>query len=167
VTAREVAQLGLAATADARSIASALAALLELAVQRGCSPLSLAPLHVTGGAGFEGGGLLYHRPSNPAAGSVFDIDRPRRFDPHTLPALQQVSGHSGHAKCVHELGDWCTPRAKARAHGGIRTLSWLGASIVYDLGVVPRGGADVIMVDGELRRVPAEEVDLLPLDALL
>jgi hypothetical protein len=78
----------------------------------------------------------------------------------------QVVGHSGHAKCVHELGDWCTPRAKARAHGGIRTLSCSGDSVVYDLGVVLRGGSEMILVDGELRRVPADEVDLLALDAV-
>jgi hypothetical protein len=168
ITAREVALLGLGRDSGERAIASALEAYLEDALRRGMRPLSLAPLHVTGADGMEGGGLLYQRPSSPTSGSVFDGDRPRRFDPRTLPGgALQIVGHSGHAKCVQELGDWCTPRAKARAHGGIRTLSWLDDSIVYDLGIAPRGGADVIMVDGELRRVPAEDVDLLELETLL
>jgi hypothetical protein len=164
VTSRELAQLGLANSRDARAIAGALDAHLAAGVARGTAPLSLAPLHHAGAAGREGGGLLYHRPSNPTSGSTFDPDRPRRFDPRTLPAgLLQISGHSGHAKCVHELGDWCTWRARERAHGGIRTLRIDPPS--YDLGVDPTGA--LILIDGELRRVPADEVELLAIDRLL
>ena len=53
--------------------------------------LSLAPLHVTGSNGEEGGGLLYHRPTNPASSKI-DLrwaangERPRRFDPRELPS---------------------------------------------------------------------------------
>ena len=185
VTTRELAMLDLVGGVETpQRIAAALEAHLQAAVarvrddwQRGITtPLSLAPLHVAGGNGLEGGGLLYHRPSNPATGARFDPDRPRRFDPHTLPSgVTQIAGHSGHAKCVHELGEWCTDAARARKHGGIRTLTVSGAQVRYDLGVgsdpmVALGGwsggdgaAELILIDGELRRVPADEVALLPL----
>ena len=66
---------------------------------------------------------------------------------------------------MYELGDWCTAAARARKHGGIRTLRVAGERVTYDLGVVSRragrGAADLILIDGELRRVPADEVALL------
>jgi hypothetical protein len=162
ITARELALLGLAAVRDARAIAEALEAFLAAAVARGTAPLSLAPLHITGGDGREGGGLLYHRPS---ATPPPDPGRPRRFDPRTLPeGLLQIAGHSGHAKCVHELGDWCSPAARARAHGGIRTLRASGGEVSYDLGIDPTG--ELILIDGEMRRVPASEIQLLELTRL-
>lgn len=181
VTRRELAMLG-HDTAEPHAVARALDDLLSAAVdavradwQRGAStPLSLAPLHVTGGDGEEGGGLLYHRPSNPDrpdADKAWALapTRPRRFDPRTLPAITQIIGHSGHAKCLHELGPWVAESAKARKHGGIRTLRVDGERVVYDLGIAPRRDsvADLIMIDGELRRVPASEVALLPLARLL
>lgn len=187
VTARE---LGLLDHDEAvpRAIASALDAQLAAAVdvvraewQRGRNtPLSLAPLHVTGSRGEEGGGLLYHRPSNPdhaGADKAWGLaaSRPRRFDPRTLPVgITQIVGHSGHAKCVHELGPWVAEPARMRKHGGIRTLRVYPAAggatvrVVYDMGIAPRADAvaDLILIDGELRRVPAAEVALLPLARL-
>jgi len=178
VTTRELGILG-HEEADPRAIAAALEAQLVTAVdevrqdwQAGTArPLSLEPLHVTGGCGEEGGGLLYHRPSNPDHGArdkawSLAPTRPRRFDPRTLPVgITQIAGHSGHAKCVAELGPWVAESAKARKHGGIRTLRVQGEEVVYDLGIAPpaEGVADLILVDGELRRVPATEVALLPL----
>ncbi len=184
VTARELGMLGHHEPRP-RAIAAALDAQLAAAVdavradwQRGTStPLSLAPLHVTGGAGEEGGGLLYHRPSNPdhaGADKAWGLaaSRPRRFDPRTLPAgVTQIAGHSGHAKCVHELGPWVAEAARLRKHGGIRTLrvypaaDRTAARVVYDMGIAPREHdvADLILIDGELRRVPATDVALLPL----
>jgi hypothetical protein len=178
VTARELGILAVDGD-DPELIAAALEVQLAAAVdhvrddwQRGeLVPLSLAPLHVTGSSGEEGGGLLYHRPSNPdrvdadAAWSLAP-SRPRRFDPRTLPrGLTQIAGHSGHAKCVEELGAWVRPAAKKRKHGGIRTLRFAGDGVTYDLGIAPRAQdvADLILVDGELRRVPASEFALLPL----
>jgi len=159
VTSRELAMLG--APADAHAIARALEAHLAAAVARGTAPLSLEPLHIAGGDGREGGGLLYHRPSaNPPP----DPERPRRFDPRTLPDVLQIVGHSGHAKCVHELGEWCTFAAHERKHGGLRTLTVRGDAIRYDLGVTD---GTMIFTDGELRRVPAEEVELLAIDRVL
>jgi hypothetical protein len=182
VTTRELGMLDTAAS-DALAIAAALEAELVAAVdvvrtdwQRGtCTPLSLAPLHVTGASGAEGGGLLYHRPSNPDqehADKAWSLaaTRPRRFDPRTLPTgVTQVVGHSGHAKCVHELGPWVAEAAKARKHGGIRTLRVDGEQVSYDMGIAPPADdvIDLIMIDGELRRVPATEVALLPLARVL
>ena len=187
VTTRELAHLGLLGVERPRTIADALEGHLATAVSRvrddwhrGIStPLSLAPLHVTGGNGFEGGGLLYHRPSNPATGSRFDAARPRRFDPRTLPnGLTQIAGHSGHAKCVQELGEWCTDAARARKHGGIRALLVDGERVIYDLGVGTDpfvcfggwsggdGSAERILIDGELRRLPATEIELLSLQQI-
>ncbi|MBX3162768.1 MAG: transcriptional regulator [Deltaproteobacteria bacterium] len=185
VTSRELALLGVASSGsptspDPRTIAAALEAYLRAAVdavrapwQRGeLVPLSLEPVHRAGAAGEEGGGLLYHRPSNPDRPGAPPVAaaRPRRFDPRTLPpGLTQVAGHSGHAKCVHELDGWVTPRAHTRARGGIRTLRVEGATVTYDLGVAPPapGAADLILIDGELRRVPASDVELLPLARIL
>jgi hypothetical protein len=182
VTRRELDMLG-HDRPDPHAIARALDGLLAAAVdavrsdwQRGvCTPLSLSPLHVSGGDGEEGGGLLYHRPSNPDrpdADKAWALapSRPRRFDPRTLPVgITQVAGHSGHAKCVHELGPWVAASAKARKHGGIRTLRVHGERVVYDMGIAPRTDAvaDLILIDGELRRVPASEVALLPLARLV
>lgn len=181
VTARELALLGQPVPTPA-AIAAALEAFLTAAIERvrddwsrgTYTPLSLAPLHVTGCDGEEGGGLLYHRPSNPDrpdADPAWSLapTRPRRFDPRTLPrGLTQVAGHSGHAKCVHELGPWVAASARTRKHGGIRTLRVTGDTVTYELGIAPPadGVADMILVDGELRRVPAHEVALLPLARL-
>jgi hypothetical protein len=170
VTSRELGMLGLPQH-DARAIAASLESFLEVALRKGVAPLSLEPLHIAGGDGREGGGLLYHRPS---ATPPPDPSRPRRFDPRTLPdGVLQIVGHSGHAKCVHELGDWCTFAARDRAHGGLRTLR-IGDDAVpsYDMGVdyshagMHHGNVTMLFVDGELRRVPADEVDLLAIDGL-
>ncbi len=180
VTTRELELLGLPTTADAHVIAVALREQLVRAIdlvradwERGViTPLDLAPLHFAGGNGLEGGGLLYHRPSNPAVGSLFDLQRPRRFDPRTLPAgLTQIAGHSGHAKCVYELGAWVTEAARARKHGGVRALIVDGDQVTYDLVtanhplLLPRSPttAELVMVDGEMRKVASDEIDLLPL----
>ncbi|HEY5927978.1 MAG TPA: metallophosphoesterase [Kofleriaceae bacterium] len=181
VTTRELGLIG-HEEAEPRAIAEALEAQLRTAVdavradwERGVStPLSLEPLHVPGGNGEEGGGLLYHRPSNPDRPDAdkawsLAVTRPRRFDPRTLPiGVTQIVGHSGHAKCVHELGPWVAEPAKQRKHGGIRTLRVEGERVVYDMGIAPAadGVADLILIDGELRRVPSTEVALLPLARL-
>jgi hypothetical protein len=180
VAARELAMLGV--PAEPRAIAAALQARLHAAIDavrddwtRGiATPLSLEPLHVAGIPGVEGGGLLYHRPTNPerrGADRSWELApaRPRRFDPRTLPVgLTQIAGHTGHNKCLAELGNWATDAARGRKHGGIRTLRRDGDAVIYDLGIAaPAAGvADLILIDGELRRVPADEVALLPLAAL-
>lgn len=179
VTNRELAMLELDGPPAPQAIADALEARLASALaavradwERGVSaPLSLAPLHVAGIPGEEGGGLLYHRPTNPDrddADAAWEraTDRPRRFDPRTLPlGLVQVAGHTGHNKCLYELGAWSTAAARGRKHGGIRTLRLANGTVTYDLGVPDPVDdvADLILIDGELRRVPASEVALLPL----
>ncbi|HEX3765914.1 MAG TPA: metallophosphoesterase [Kofleriaceae bacterium] len=177
VTGRELAMLG--ASAEPAAIAARLQAQLAAAIdqvrddwERGVpTPLSLEPLHLAGIPGEEGGGLLYHRPSNPARRGAdrsweLAVARPRRFDPRTLPlGLTQIAGHTGHNKCLEELDGWSTAAARGRPHGGIRTLRLTGDEVTYDLGVAEAAGgvADLILIDGELRRVPAAEFALLPL----
>jgi hypothetical protein len=177
VTNRELGMLG--TPAEPHAIADALEAHLARAVERvrgdwtrGIpTPLSLEPLHAAGIPGEEGGGLLYHRPTNPerpAADRSWELValRPRRFDPRTLPiGLVQIAGHTGHGKCLEELGAWATEAARGREHGGIRTLRLAGGTVTYDLGVAAPASdvADLILIDGELRRLPPAEVALLPL----
>jgi hypothetical protein len=186
VTGRELAMLG--AAIEPAAIAASLQAHLTAAVDqvrddwgRGLpTPLSLEPVHVAGIPGEEGGGLLYHRPSNPGRRGAdrsigpqieppLAVTRPRRFDPRTLPlGLTQIAGHTGHNKCLEELDGWATAAAHGRQHGGIRTLRRTDQTVTYDLGVAPPAGdaADLILIDGELRRVPAAEFALLPLAGL-
>jgi hypothetical protein len=177
VTNRELAMLGVAA--EPRAIAEALEDHLARAVERVrddwtrgiATPLSLEPLHVAGIPGEEGGGLLYHRPTNPERRDAdrswqLAVERPRRFDARALPlGLVQIAGHTGHGKCLEELGPWSTEAARGREHGGIRTLRLSGQTVTYDLGVAePAAGvADLILIDGELRRLPPDEVALLAL----
>lgn len=180
VTTRELAMLG--TPAEPRAIAEALQHALARAIDRvrddwtrGIStPLALEPLHIAASPGERGAGLLYHRPTNPDRRGAdrawrFAPGRPRRFDPRTLPlGLTQVVGHTGHSKCLIELDGWATVAACGRARGGIRTLRCAGQTVTYDLGVAdPASGvADLILIDGELWRVPAVEVALLPLAGL-
>lgn len=177
VTTRELEVLG--CDREPATIARALDAALATAVdrvrtdwQRGAlAPMSLAPLHITGSDGEEGGGLLYQRPAHPDRpdAKAWNVDRPRRFDPRKLPLnVTQIAGHSGHAKCVEELATWVAPAARRRRHGGIRTLRVAGELVIYDLGITPKSEdvADLILIDGELRRVPATDVALLPLGRL-
>lgn len=92
VTHRELAMLGV--PAEPRAVAAALQAHLTGAVDRVRAdwargllmPLSLEPLHQAGVPGEEGGGLLYHRPTNPEHAEadrrwLLAPARPRRFDP--------------------------------------------------------------------------------------
>jgi hypothetical protein len=178
VTTRELELLGLAGERDPRAIAAGLEAVFATAIEA-CrtdwtcglpTPLSLAPLHVAGASGEEGGGLLYHRPANPRGHGqawAFEPARPRRFDPRALPSgLRQVAGHTGHHKTLEELGnDGPTPLARAHPRGGIRTLRVIGDDVTYDLGILADapGAADLYMIDGELRRVAAADYRLLPL----
>jgi hypothetical protein len=179
ITSRELAMLGIPDERDPTTIARTLDAVLVERVQRVADawkrgmrvPLDLHPLHVAGTTGEEGGGLLYQRPTNPdrpGADRRWELApaRPRRFDPRTLPiGLVQVAGHSGHNKCLEELGGWATDLARGRKHGGIRTLRVSETQVIYDLGVLPPAPntADLILIDGELRRLPSEDVALLPM----
>jgi len=180
VTTRELGMLG--GPAGPRAIADALEHALARAIDqvrddwtRGIStPLSLEPLHIAASPGEDGAGLLIHRPTNPDRRGgdrawQFAPGRPRRFDPRTLPhGLTQVVGHTGHSKCLTELDGWTTAAARGRPRGGIRTLRVASQTVTYDLGVaVPApGAADLILIDGELWRVPAAEVALFPLAGL-
>jgi hypothetical protein len=174
VTNRELAMLGIGA--DAHAIATALqsrflAALASVADdwRRGTpTPLSLEPLHVAGANGVEGGGLLYHRPADPErpktdAAWEFNPHSPRRFDPHTLPAITQIVGHTGHSKAWKEMPRWREP-GMTGDRGGLRTLSVTGDRVLYRRGCHHDGEAIVWMIDPEMHYVAsAEDVAVLEL----
>jgi hypothetical protein len=166
ITRRELALLAPAAETP-RDIAVALNRALARAVDEvrprweageHFRPLVLAPLHVAGTAGQEGGGLLYHRPAKPERPQAdhaweFHPDAPRRFDPRRLPlGLVQVCGHTGHKKCVKELGDWVGPSARSIAQGGIRTLCADTHRVSYEYGVIEADPAMAVvyMIDATM-----------------
>jgi hypothetical protein len=135
-------------------------------------PLDLAPLNVMGTTGREGGGLCYHRPANrsrPGADLKWELDAvaPRRFDPRSLPRpLVQACGHTGHHKCLVELEGWTTDRAKQTGFATLRTLRTNGVYVTYDVGLdaARAGDATVYLIDGEIDRVAAEQLQLFAFD---
>ena len=179
VTHRELGLLGVPHDASAASIASALNKRLAEAVEevreawstgRVHAPLSLAPLHVAGFAAQEGGGLLYHRPANPARTNAdkqweFDPRMPRRFDPRSLPVgLVQIVGHTGHSKCLTSLGSWVGREALQTPAGGLRTLSATPQGVRYTMGIAAPNPSEatVYMIDIEIHK----ELSQYPLLAL-
>jgi hypothetical protein len=184
VTTRELRLLGLPDERDPHTLAAALDQHLRTAVdarrtdwqRRLHTPMSLAPLHLGGAGGVEGAGMLYHRPAikdRPGQDPAWELDpaRPRRFEPRALPAgLLQVAGHTGHHKCKSDLGEgMMTLAARARPHGGIRTLRVEGDAVVYDLGVLDARAeaTDLYLIDGEMRVVAAADYRLLALSELV
>jgi hypothetical protein len=181
VTRRELALLAPASEA-ADVIAAALNLRLSEAIDRVrphweagrvAEPLSLAPLHVAGATGQEGGGLLYHRPASPDRPGAdltwgFSASAPRRFDPRTLPAgLVQVCGHTGHKKCIEELGAWVSASARQRGHGGLRTLLAGAEQVSYEWGIVDGhpGQARLHLIDAGMHAADPSTYPLLPLGA--
>jgi hypothetical protein len=178
VTNRELAMLGV--DADATAIAAALNARFEAAIaaveadwHNGTpTPLSLAPLHVFGANGKEGGGLLYHRPADPDRRGAdrdweMDAHAPRRFDPRTLPrGLAQIVGHTGHSKAWKEMPRWREPNMTGD-RGGLRTLRVTpDGAVGYHRGTHRFDPADAIvwMIDPEMHYVPsAADVAVLEL----
>ena len=176
VTNREVKELGVEARAEA--LAVALEARLRKAVagvrdawERGQpAVLDLRPLHFAAEAGHEGGGLLYHRPSN--RGDDTGNDAPvaaRRFQPRELPrGLIQVCGHTGHKKCRKELAEWHAPSSAPRTHGGLRTLAVSESSIVYAESIEPArdGDATFYFIDIEMNAPEVTDYPLFELESV-
>lgn len=128
--------------------------------------LELAPLHIAGTGGAEGGGFLYHRPVNPERTEPADPERPRRFDARGLPRdLLQVVGHTAHRKSREELQPWVSERAAAIENGGIRTLRVTDDGPYYDMGVLPHeaGAATMIMIDAGMSDPKVTDYPLLPI----
>ncbi|MEZ4358633.1 MAG: metallophosphoesterase [Kofleriaceae bacterium] len=173
VTTREVGMLGVSsispsalALALERRLADAVAAVEEAWRRDELAPLSLAPLHLPGATGREGmpelpegGGLLYHRPSDskrPGADARWEAapGRPRRFHPRALPAgLLQLAGHTGHPKCVEELARWSEPELREHPCGR-RSLRVRGDDIRYEVGAArpDEGEAVLYLIDPSLHR---------------
>ena len=172
VTRRELALLDLPAEREpsAETIAGALEARLDraLASVRDAwangrdAELDLSPAHVPGTTGQEGGGLLYHRPSADHSKWALDAERPRRFDPMSLPRhLLQVAGHTTHPKSLEELEGWIDPNAKAK-HVAIRTLVTAEGTPRYVAGVDTRPGS-LVMIDPGFAKAPLETIELCPI----
>ncbi len=170
-------QLGLlGAPAEPAALAAALEAHLAAALGRvrhawedgARPPLELAPLHVAGRAGAEGGGAFYHRPAFPSSGPTWDPVRPRRFDPRTLPiGLRQGVGHTGHSTAIKRLRAWADEHSD-EALGAVRTLRVRGDEVSYTVGSDPIGAdeAGLWMIDGTMARCSPELYELFPLDPL-
>ncbi len=184
VTTREVQLLGVSANvaeleaALARRLAAAVAEVAP-AWQRGeLAALSLQPLHLscaTGREGMpelpEGGGMLYHRPSDPdrpGADRQWEAapGRPRRFHPKALPAgVLQIAGHTGHPKCVEELARWSESSMREEPCGR-RSLRVRGDDIRYQLGACrpDEGEAVLYLIDPSLfRAADAASVEIFEL----
>lgn len=136
--------------------------------------LSLAPLHVPGSGGEEGGGLLYHRPADPERPGAdpnweAGARAPRKYDPRTvLPrGLAQVVGHTGHTKAIKEMPRWRADDCDD-ARGGIRTLRVDHEGVAtYRRGVHPAGKRDAVlyMTDPEMHYVDSPaDVAILELE---
>jgi hypothetical protein len=177
ITTRELALLGLAGQGSPDIIAESLNAFLDRAVDRVRPaweggenvPLDLAPLYRRGVPGEVGGGFLYYRPVDPALSGLdrawaFHPDKPRRFDPRSLPlGLVQVCGHTGHHRCRHDLASFATPAALAQDRGGLRTLSTDGERAFYELGLSlpdPRR-ATLYLIDAEMNSVSPDSYPLI------
>ncbi len=176
VTNTEVKELGVEPCAEA--LAVALDQRLREAVGHVRSPwergqhaaLDLRPLHFAGEAGHEGGGLLYHRPSNRGDDTGSDEPlAPRRFHPRELPrGLIQVCGHTGHKKCRKELTEWLAPSPAPRTHGGLRTLAVGESSIVYSESVEPARAEDATyyFIDIEMNAPEVTDYPLFELESV-
>jgi hypothetical protein len=136
--------------------------------------MSLAPLHIAGEAGEEGGGLLYHRPADPerpGADPTWEhaARAPRKYDPRTaLPrGLAQVVGHTGHSKACKEMPRWRADDCDD-AKGGVRTLRVDHEHVAtYRRGVHRAEPRDAVlyMTDPEMHYVAtAADVAVLDLD---
>lgn len=165
--ARREAELLEAPDAQPRTLAQALGALFAKQIERvrgdwaagGRAPLDLADVHVPGISREEGGGLLYHRPSDPdrrreEKGPAVDIDwefaptRPRRFHPKDLPAgLTQVCAHTNHRKCLKELGKgWIAPGFSPDFEG-VRTLARSEDGAIRYAPGIAEGNARMLLLD--------------------
>ncbi|MEO8701059.1 MAG: hypothetical protein ABI867_13505 [Kofleriaceae bacterium] len=179
VTERELALLALP-DRHPQTIADALNERLRAAIDHVApawragelAALSLEPLHVAGAGGEEGGGLLYHRPSDPdrpGADQAWEhaVRAPRRYDPRALPrGLVQIVGHTGHKKAAQEMPRWLTA-GDSDGRGGVRTLRVTDAGVSYRRGIHPGapGDAVVYMTDPEMHYVDAP-ADVAILDLL-
>lgn len=183
VTERELALLGLESERRPVILADALNDYLDAAVDAvrerweagEPAALDLSPLHITGRAGRQGGGLLYHRPVRRDRPGVddhgaweFAREAPRRFEPQELPAgLLQVAGHSGHRRCVRDLPGWVEGDARQQ-YLAIRTLSVSDGVPRYAAGARTDEHTGLILIDPGFSEpgAPIESFELLPLDSL-
>ena len=132
ITTRELDLLGLPDERDPHAIAAALQARLDAAIDLvaadwragGTQPLSLAPLHVAGADGEEGGGLLSTGPPIPSVPAP--TPHGNRREPHRAGSIHARcrsgcvrSSATGNSKAASELARWRHPDTDDR-RGGLR-----------------------------------------------
>jgi DnaJ-domain-containing protein 1 len=157
ITRKALERLGVDERADAATIANALNAALDDAVDdclggQRLRPLVIPGLHRPGDALGEGDGVLYHRPTHVADDAWLE---PRRFDPRRLPrGLWQVVGHVADKRCVTALKPWSLqPEYR---NGVLRHLIVKGGKVTYDHGLPPPrdtvdpDAAVMIFIDGAM-----------------
>ena len=176
VTARELDLLGLPPDSPPQRIAAALNAHLDTALAavrpawlRGePAPLSLAPLHLPGQTGAEGGGLLYHRPETRPLDAWAQTGR-RRFHPGELPrGLLQLCGHTHHRKCRELMPDTAGRLAPEAVGGRLRSLCVsLSGAVHYQVGLAAPDPAQATLwlTDGQLHHHGAR-TEVLVLESL-
>jgi hypothetical protein len=168
VTERELRLLDLRFDAGAAAVCAALAAHLAASVacvagawQRAeAVPLALEPLHVSPAIGEEAGGMLAHRPANPARPGAqeraweWNPARPRRFPIERLPTtFDQAVGHTGRSTIERELVPWNV--AVAPHPGPVHTLHFGEGTPCVERGIAPRcaGQARFFFLDPSLSKL--------------
>ena len=170
----------IASDGDPAPDAAAIAGLLNRALDQrvaqwaGDAPLDLPGLHRPGDSDLgEGGGIFYHRPSNPEHErdpGLFAGRYARRYDARRIPrGVVQVIGHIGDGKCRKLLGPWAV--GEPAPVGALRHLAIHGESVSYQTGLPATwpaldavdDGALMIFTDGAMRKSAPEEYQLLQL----
>lgn len=179
VTTHDLANLGIAPTTDVSAIAAAMNDFLDEAVRRVAplwrrgedAALDLGPVCIPGYAGVEGGGLVLHRPADPNRAEIADpawegnMERIRRYDPGTLvPGIQQICGHTSHARCCREMPRWTDEATAHTPPGRVRVLTVHDDGVRYRVGNTSSDPTALFLIDGDMNRVTAEAYETLPLE---
>ena len=167
ITTRELSLLGLADERRPSVIAATLNAFLAQRLERvrqdweagRLVPLDLAPVHLPGVSGREGGGLLYHRPQERLE-DEWARQGARRYHPSALPVgLLQACGHTQHKKMGELLS-----KIPSISEGALRSL-WFDETIRYCEGLVRRELGCMWMIDSGLHH--SHTPTLLELEGLV
>ncbi|KAI9019913.1 hypothetical protein DFJ74DRAFT_707963 [Hyaloraphidium curvatum] len=179
-TRRELHVLGLSDESGAKEVAAALQSSLDRAVDRvvnawrdgGNEALNLEPLHFAGVASTQPGGLMAHRPANPAAIADsawgFAEGRPRRYDVSKLPlGFSQIVGHTNGSLLRKNMGSWGSGASHSFGHCHTLHFGRQGVEPEVEIGIRPakEGGTRVIYLDPGLAYVGRDdEVEIMELD---
>ena len=114
---------------------------------------------------------MHHRParvrlpeSAASAPDSWNPDRPRRFDPRTLPlGLVQVVGHVTNGKLLSELADWVPVESRSRLQMGLRVLQTDGSAMTLrpweEVLAYPLDQASMVFIDIGLSKANLQVTD--------